>query len=123
MVSPLTVRWQQCWPAVSVWANASPTLFRPGYERWDGNGYPARLEGEAIPVEIRIAIVARDIDLFSWQGANVREMLERRRGKAYDPAVVDAAAGLDVQPPEADWEEVLAAEPKPVGCCKPRFCG
>lgn len=110
-------------PAVSGLGERVTNALQAGYERWDGNGYPARLEGEAIPVEIRIAIVARDIDLFSWQGANVREMLERRRGKAYDPAVVDAAAGLDVQPPEADWEEVLAAEPKPVGCCKPRFCG
>lgn len=35
------------------------------YERWDGKGYPMGLEGEAIPVESRIAVVARDVDLFS----------------------------------------------------------
>lgn len=33
------------------------------YERWDGKGYPGRLEGDAIPLAVRLAVVARDADL------------------------------------------------------------
>ena len=44
------------------------------------------------------------------------EVLARRRGRAYDPTVVDAVGTIGV--PDADdlsvWEDVLAAEPAPV---------
>src|SRR5680860_1297156 len=44
------------------------------------------------------------------------EVLSRRRGRAYDPAVVDAVRSVGV--PAADgrslWEDVLAAEPPPI---------
>lgn len=33
------------------------------YERWDGKGYPDRLEGAAIPLAVRLAAVARGADL------------------------------------------------------------
>jgi HD-GYP domain-containing protein (c-di-GMP phosphodiesterase class II) len=85
------------------------------YERWDGNGYPAGLEGEAIPIEIRIGMVARDVDVFVAHGRDVQEALERRRGGAYDPTVVDAFGRLGVPHPEADWDEVLDSEPVPFG--------
>ena len=85
-----------------------------GYERWDGMGYPHGLEGDAIPVEIRISMVARDIDLFATAGRDSRDVLRKRRGKAYDPVVVDATAELVTIHPEADWHEVLDAEPEPV---------
>jgi hypothetical protein len=38
-------------------------LFPSIYERWDGKGGPARVRGEAIPRAVRIAQVARDLDI------------------------------------------------------------
>lgn len=85
-----------------------------GYERWDGKGYPNGLRGDAIPLSIRITMVARDVDLYVSRALDVQPVLARRRGKAYDPAVVDAYRGLSEPHPEATWDEVLDAEPEPV---------
>jgi HD-GYP domain-containing protein (c-di-GMP phosphodiesterase class II) len=64
-----------------------------GYERWDGAGFPDGLAGEAIPLPVRIAVVARDADLV-WHSrpAELDALLRARRGHAYDPTVVDAFA-------------------------------
>jgi HD-GYP domain-containing protein (c-di-GMP phosphodiesterase class II) len=83
------------------------------YERWDGGGDPAGLEGEQIPLETRIAVVARDADLFARAGEDIAAILHRRRGKAYDPDVVDAIVRLEPRSGEAEWGEVLGAEPEP----------
>jgi HD-GYP domain-containing protein (c-di-GMP phosphodiesterase class II) len=83
------------------------------YERWDGGGDPAGLEREQIPLETRIAIVARDADLFARAEQDVAAILQRRRGKAYDPEVVDAIIRIGPTAREAVWAEVLDAEPKP----------
>jgi HD-GYP domain-containing protein (c-di-GMP phosphodiesterase class II) len=89
------------------------------YERWDGKGSPARLEGEAIPLAVRVATVARDVDLSLRLGVDPRAWLRERSGRAYDPAVVetfervgsDVLSGLD----DADeWETALRFEPEPV---------
>jgi HD-GYP domain-containing protein (c-di-GMP phosphodiesterase class II)/DNA-binding CsgD family transcriptional regulator len=86
------------------------------YERWDGKGFPTGLAGSAVPLPIRIVTVARDLDLWtSAAGSTVAaDVLARRRGCAYDPAVVDAA----LVAPSVDggdlWADVLAAEPPPV---------
>ena len=70
-----------------------------GHERWDGGGFPDGLAGEAVPLPVRVAVVARDADLW-WRAdpAALPEVVRRRRGHAYDPAVVDAclAVGPDV---------------------------
>ena len=68
------------------------------YERWDGKGFPARLEGDAIPLAVRIVVVARDADLASMLGEDPGEWLRARRGRAYDPSVVEAfeRVGADV---------------------------
>jgi HD-GYP domain-containing protein (c-di-GMP phosphodiesterase class II) len=88
------------------------------YERWDGKGSPDGLAGDAIPLAVRIAEVARDVDLAVMAGADPIELTGVRRGRAYDPAVVDvfaemgpgALTGLD----EGDeWERALAVEPHP----------
>lgn len=84
------------------------------YERWDGKGYPAALKGEDVPIEIRIATVARDVDILASMGADVRAVLESRNGKSYDPKVVEAFAALGREVPEADWEMLLASDPPPV---------
>ncbi|HYI15346.1 MAG TPA: HD domain-containing phosphohydrolase [Thermomicrobiales bacterium] len=88
------------------------------FERWDGKGLPGTLAGDAIPMAVRVVVVARDVDLFNRAGGwdFVTERLRRRRGRAYDPALVDAvlADGADWVAGIADgptWESVLAAEP------------
>ena len=68
------------------------------HERFDGQGYPDGLAGEAIPLAARIASVADVYDAltserpyrraFSWQGGV--EILESMKGGPLDPALVDA---------------------------------
>jgi HD-GYP domain-containing protein (c-di-GMP phosphodiesterase class II)/DNA-binding CsgD family transcriptional regulator len=88
------------------------------YERWDGRGLPDGLAADAVPVAVRVVVVARDAVL--WQriaGTDTAyEVLARRRGRAYDPAAVDAVrhVGLPVADDRSLWDEVLAAEPEPV---------
>lgn len=88
------------------------------YERWDGRGLPDGLAAEAVPVAVRVVVVARDAVL--WQrmaGTEAAfEVLARRRGRAYDPAVVDAVrvVGLPDTKDQTVWADVLAAEPQPV---------
>ncbi len=91
-----------------------------GYERWDGRGHPEGLAGEDVPIAVRIVAVARDAELWArhadWVTAG--EVLAHRRGRAYDPAVVDVLAaqaegwlaGIGDDPAAA----VLDAEPDPV---------
>jgi HD-GYP domain-containing protein (c-di-GMP phosphodiesterase class II) len=91
------------------------------YERWDGKGLPAGLAGDEIPVAVRIAVVARDVDVAYGRSDldAVASLLKARRGRAYEPAVADAflAAGaewlheIDGLDP---WDAVLAAEPTPI---------
>jgi HD-GYP domain-containing protein (c-di-GMP phosphodiesterase class II) len=94
------------------------------YERWDGKGFPAGLEADAIPLAVRIAVVARDSDLATRLGEDPREWMRERRGRAYDPSVVDAFERVG---PEVlsrlhgadEWESTLAAEPEPVATIGP----
>jgi HD-GYP domain-containing protein (c-di-GMP phosphodiesterase class II) len=95
------------------------------HERWDGAGFPAGLAGEGVPQAVRIAVVARDCDLWWRSGAaELDRVLARRGGHAYDPAVVAAAreiapavlAGLDA---DDVWAATVTAVPEdddgPVG--------
>jgi len=89
------------------------------YERWGGKGYPAGLEGDEIPLAVRVVAVARDADLATMLGDDPGEWMSERTGRAYDPSVVQAfeRVGPDVlfDLDEADeWETALAAEPEPV---------
>lgn len=85
------------------------------YERWDGEGQPAGLRGEEIPIEVRISVVARDADLFARAGDDPIALLRRRRGRSYDPHVVDLYARLAPPHREVEWQEVIDAEPPPTG--------
>lgn len=84
-----------------------------GYERWDGRGFPEGLAGEAIPLSVRVAVVARDAELWCRAGSDeLARVLRERRGSGYDPNVVDVClsagpellAGLDAADP---WEAML----------------
>jgi len=86
---------------------------RHAYERWDGKG-PFGLAEDQIPIEVRIAIVSRDSDLLARSGGDIISVLRRRRGKAYDPNVVDVFLDLSPTLGEPEWSEVIGAEPDPV---------
>jgi diguanylate cyclase (GGDEF)-like protein len=74
------------------------TLVRASHERWDGAGYPDRLQAEDIPLGARIVAVA---DAFAAMTAGrpyrsarmpdeALEELRREAGAQFDPDVVDA---------------------------------
>ena len=62
-------------------------------ERWDGKGVPGAAAGEEISRPLRIVRVAHDFVAIAQarDRAAAIEALRRRRGRGYDPAVVDAA--------------------------------
>jgi putative nucleotidyltransferase with HDIG domain len=72
-------------------------IVRHHHENWDGTGYPDRIAGEAIPIGARILSVVDCFDALTSDRPYRRRMsdddalaiLLERRGKMYDPAVVD----------------------------------
>jgi len=103
------------------------TALRHVFERWDGTGHPGGSAGEAVPLPTRIAVLARDAELWSRRGgyAAAAETVRTRRGKAYDPRVADAfrAAGEPLlrRATEAAWSDLLATEPVPALVPPDRF--
>ena len=66
-------------------------------EHWDGGGRPRGLAGEAISLPGRILCLAQTIEVF-WQDGGRDGALgiaRRRRGTWFDPALVDALAGIE----------------------------
>ena len=72
------------------------------HERYDGEGYPFKLEGKAIPLDARIFAVIDSYDAMTFdrpyrKGMSIAEALteiERNSGKQFDPEVVAAFARL-----------------------------
>jgi HD-GYP domain-containing protein (c-di-GMP phosphodiesterase class II) len=89
--------------------------------RWDGKGVPGDVSGEGISRPLRIVRVAHDFVAVAHgrDREAAIEALERRRGRGYDPQVVDAALAdpdvlLRAAHPSDVLERVLDAEPQPV---------
>lgn len=88
------------------------------FERWDGKGWPNGIAGDDIPSSARVATVARDFDVLSRVGdARVTtEIMTKRKGKAYEPRVLEAALEhgpvlmKDLEEGSV-WDSVLDAEP------------
>ncbi|MPY80193.1 MAG: HD domain-containing protein [Actinophytocola sp.] len=88
------------------------------FERWDGKGIPGRCAGDEVPTAVRIVIVASDIDLWARIGgiSAAVDVVTRRTGQAYDPAVAAAFVRdpdgvlAAVAVPDA-WQAVLDTEP------------
>ena len=61
-------------------------------EHWNGQGRPEALAGAAIPLFSRIALLAQVVDVVNCAGGQPAAELEvqQRRGKWFDPDVVDA---------------------------------
>ncbi|WP_153110521.1 HD domain-containing phosphohydrolase [Propionivibrio limicola] len=91
-------------------------IVRSHHERFDGQGFPDTLEGEAIPLGARILAVINDYDGL-LHGAladkrippeQARTMLLNARGKRYDPAIVDAFIDmLSVEVKEVVPEKII----------------
>ncbi|HEX6117406.1 MAG TPA: HD domain-containing phosphohydrolase, partial [Solirubrobacterales bacterium] len=89
--------------------------------RWDGKGVPGGVGGEEISRPLRIVRVAHDLVALAEAGdlPTALAAIERRRGRGYDPEVVDAALAepeslvAAASVPDA-WDRVLDAEPEPV---------
>lgn len=94
------------------------TALSHGYERWDGKGHPDGLRGDEIPMEVRLAVVARDADVFASLGEDPVECLRARAGDAYDPLAVEIFTRIGSAAKAAydsgdGWKAVLDCEPEP----------
>ena len=89
-------------------------------ERWDGKGEPAHLEGEEIPLALRIIHVARDAAFQRLLGGEefAARVVRSRAGGAFDPAIAGRLAAeandiLAMGDGRSAWDETLACEPAP----------
>jgi HD-GYP domain-containing protein (c-di-GMP phosphodiesterase class II) len=91
-----------------------PAVVRSSHERWDGDGYPDRLHGEAIPLAARIVSCADAFDAMtssrSYRPALGTELaldvIRQEAGRQFDPGVA-AAFVVTV----GRWRLEIEAEP------------
>ena len=81
-------------------------------EHWDGNGMPEGLSGAAIPLLGRIVSLAQTAEVFasSFGVEAAIEMAQERRGRWFDPVLVDALRSLAGE--EEFWARVLGRSPE-----------
>ncbi len=73
-------------------------VVRHHHERWDGKGYPDRLEGDDIPLAARVFAVVDTLDALTTDRpyrratgfAAARKEINAMSGTQFDPAVVAA---------------------------------
>jgi putative two-component system response regulator len=78
-------------------------IARTHHERWDGTGYPHRLEGDAIPLAGRITAVADVFDVLAhprphkkaWPLEKAVAEIVEQAGRHFDPEVVAAFRRLE----------------------------
>jgi len=83
-------------------------------EHWDGSGHPLGLRGEDIPLLGRILCLAQSVEVFvrTMGARGAHGMALKRRGRWFDPALVDAL--LAFRDDAAFWaplEDPRAADP------------
>lgn len=88
------------------------------FTRWDGKGVPSSTSGEDIALPMRLFHLADIVEVFHRaEGTDAAvEVARARRGKHFDPAVVDSfcAVAVDVLGDpggDPDWHAVIDAEP------------
>ena len=75
------------------------------HERWDGQGYPNRLSGDAIPLSGRIVTIADIYDALTsarpykdaWPHATAVDYIKDNAGKNFDPKCVEAFVRAEPQ--------------------------
>jgi HD-GYP domain-containing protein (c-di-GMP phosphodiesterase class II) len=79
-------------------------------EHWDGRGQPYHLRGRQIPLASRALCLAQTFEVFaSNRGLDAAwDMLAARRGRWFDPAMVDAV--FDRRADKPFWEALIAGE-------------
>ena len=86
------------WMVASIGDGHIVRTVRHHHERWDGTGYPDRIEGNHIPLFSRIIAVADTYDAItstrSYRAGGSRkralEIIKAESGKQFDPLVVEA---------------------------------
>ncbi len=91
------------------------------FEQWDGQGMPYGIKGHAVPIVSRIVLVTSFLEVFHRvEGREAaKHVALARRGKAFDPSVVDAFLSLAQKESfwsgledERVWAAVLSLEPE-----------
>jgi putative nucleotidyltransferase with HDIG domain len=90
---------------------------RHHHERWDGQGYPAGIAGDEIPLGARIIMVCDTIDAMTTARpyrdalpvSVVREELQKHRGTQFDAAIVDVLVETDILETLDSPEQVKAS--------------
>ena len=80
------------------WLKGAALTIRYHHERFDGNGYPERLSGTAIPFNARIFAVVDVFDALTSQRpykepmslSDALNIIRKDSGRHFDPAIVDA---------------------------------
>jgi len=91
---------------------AARDVVRSHHERWDGQGYPDGLAGEAIPLAARVFAVADTLDALTTERPyrqagsipDARAVIREQAGAQFDPRIVDAFDGI----PDTDIEHIRA---------------
>ena len=88
------------------------------FTRWDGTGVPDGVGGEEIALSIRLFHVGDIVEVFHHQRGidAAREVARERRGKQFDPNVVDefcrcAPEILEATDDDPDWLALIDCEP------------
>jgi hypothetical protein len=96
------------------------------FTRWDGKGVPGDVGGADIALPMRLFHLADIVEVFGRGGGAdaAVEVARARRGKHFDPHVVDAfcpvaADVLGYPDGDMDWQELLAADSMLQRCLSP----
>jgi HD-GYP domain-containing protein (c-di-GMP phosphodiesterase class II) len=88
------------------------------FTRWDGQGVPHAVGGEAIALPMRLFHLADTVEVFHRTGGveAAVAVARERRGGHFDPAIVDAFCALAPEVlgeagADPDWDRLLADEP------------
>ena len=100
------------------WLDGAHEVVAAHHEKWDGNGYPRRLAGDAIPLSARIFAVADVFDALSSKRpykdpmpfAQVMDILRQDSGRHFDPQVMSVFTRIadEVRTRLQDADEELA---------------
>ncbi len=79
-------------------------------EHWNGNGYPEGKRGDQIPLFSRILNIAQTAEVFLARGgsAEALKVLDDRRGRWFDPRLVDHVLGWRTD--RSWWDAIVAPD-------------